>query len=520
VETFEGPAGELFQAIAGTSMSSPHSAGVSALLRAAHPTWTPGQIKSALMTSAVGGAVKEDGTTPADPFDLGSGRIRADVAASPTLTFDVPAQTYVDEIGDTPHLIDINLPSIDDPTIGDTVTTTRTARNVTGQAQTFHVVATAPEDASIDVEPADFTVPAGDTQILTITIHAMALPAGQYFGSILLDDTSASATDVRLPVAFGVQQGAVTLASSCQDDDLQVGDTADCSVTVSNTAGGTTTFNLGLHANTDAAHLAVGDAGKPAHPNGNGFTASDTLQPSTAPLIKGLFPGGPSFVDLRNRGVSPVSFVGDESIVNVATGLSHFMFGGTSYHTVGITSNGYAVIGGGDSSDVAFRPQNIPNLSRPNNVLAPYWTDLDPAAGGKLYAARLSRSGSRYLVVEWRHVRLHHSTAVETFEIWIKLGNVQGVSFAYGPVTGTGAASGLLAGAENLDGTSAAKLSAPPSTGDRLVVRTTGPRPGETETILYTVTAGVPGDYVLTAMLHSPLLTRQTVVKVPIHVGT
>ena len=62
-------------------MSSPHAAGVSALVKAVHPDWTPGQIKSALMTSAVQDVLKEDGRTPADPFDMGAGSIRADRAA-------------------------------------------------------------------------------------------------------------------------------------------------------------------------------------------------------------------------------------------------------------------------------------------------------------------------------------------------------------------------------------------------------------------------------------------------------
>ena len=66
----------------------PARAGVSALVSAAHPGWTPGQIKSALMTSSVQAVVKVDGSTPADSFDRGAGSIRADRAVSPTVTFE------------------------------------------------------------------------------------------------------------------------------------------------------------------------------------------------------------------------------------------------------------------------------------------------------------------------------------------------------------------------------------------------------------------------------------------------
>lgn len=42
-EATGGLPGQLFQAIAGASMSSPHVAGTGALLKALHPDWTPGQ---------------------------------------------------------------------------------------------------------------------------------------------------------------------------------------------------------------------------------------------------------------------------------------------------------------------------------------------------------------------------------------------------------------------------------------------------------------------------------------------
>ena len=67
--------GQLFQSISGTSMSSPHVAGLFALLKQAHPNWSPAAAKSALMTTSYQDVVKEDGVTRADPFDMGAGHV-------------------------------------------------------------------------------------------------------------------------------------------------------------------------------------------------------------------------------------------------------------------------------------------------------------------------------------------------------------------------------------------------------------------------------------------------------------
>ena len=134
-----GPTGNLYMAIAGTSMSSPHAAGVSALVKAAHPSWTPEEIKSALMTSSVQTVVKEDGVTPATPFDMGAGSIRADRAVNPTLVFNETYADFVAAGADTLHRINLNIPSIDATTMTGEITTMRTAINVSGIKQKLAV---------------------------------------------------------------------------------------------------------------------------------------------------------------------------------------------------------------------------------------------------------------------------------------------------------------------------------------------------------------------------------------------
>lgn len=92
--TFTKPQGNDFAILSGTSMSSPHIAGMAALLKEQHPTWTPAMIKSALMTTAHQNVNKASSTVAADPFDFGAGHAAPVAAMDPGLVYAATANDY------------------------------------------------------------------------------------------------------------------------------------------------------------------------------------------------------------------------------------------------------------------------------------------------------------------------------------------------------------------------------------------------------------------------------------------
>jgi hypothetical protein len=505
-----GPPGELYQAIAGTSMSSPHAAGVSALVKAAHPDWTPGQIKSALMTSSVQDVLKEDATTPADPFDMGAGSIRANRAVSPTVTFDVSADDYFASAADPLGRIDLNLPSIYANPMPGAVATNRTFVNVSGKAQRFTVDTDAPNGATITVKPSTFTVAPGASQKIKITIDGTHLADGMYFGEITLD-AAGSATDAVLPVAFKKATGAVALENSCDPTTLNVGDTSDCTVTATNLAPVAASIDLSV-AGPKNRGVEITDFASPAHKSGsNAFAVKTVLSPSLAPTIDSIDPAnggspGGGYLPLSLFGIGPVGGFGDETIANF--NVPEFKYGDETYSRVAVDSNGYVVIGGGTAQDNnCCDPQTLPDPARPNNVLAPFWTDLSldaASGGGAVRVGSLTDGVTDWLVIEWDAVEAWDAASAgpaNSFQIWIQLGETEGQWFAYGDMGGSPAATTV--GAENRDGTSGVQISADTLSGTDWTIVTSPPQPGGSVTIPYIVRAHNTGTYDVTATLNS-----------------
>ena len=204
--------GELFQSISGTSMSSPHVAGVFALLKQAHPDWTPAMAKSALMTTSYQAVKKEDGSSAADPFDMGAGHISPGGKAKkgsifePGLVYNTDFLGYLgflcdaepsalspstcpflDSIGVPTDASDLNIASIGVAELPGSQTVTRTVTSVASENgwRTYHVEVDEPPGYNVSVSPSSIKLKRGMSASYEVTITNETSPIGVWaFGSL------------------------------------------------------------------------------------------------------------------------------------------------------------------------------------------------------------------------------------------------------------------------------------------------------------------------------------------------
>ncbi len=197
---FNGPGfvqGELFQAIAGTSMSSPHIAGIFALLKQEHPEWSAAAAKSALMTTAYQDVVDNDRVTPAGPFATGAGHVNPGSPSHdgsifrPGLVYDAALLDYFAFLCDAFPAIfanptgtcgslassgfsldasDLNLSSIGIAQLAGSQTVTRTVTNVDSRRTVYTVSVDEPEGYDVSVSPSSFLIHPGESVTYEVTI--------------------------------------------------------------------------------------------------------------------------------------------------------------------------------------------------------------------------------------------------------------------------------------------------------------------------------------------------------------
>ncbi|HYZ14267.1 MAG TPA: S8 family serine peptidase [Actinomycetota bacterium] len=217
---------ELFQAIAGTSMSSPHIAGMLALIDQQHPSWSAAAAKSAMMTTANTDVRDNDRTSQATPFEMGAGQVKpggpsqAGSMFQPGLVYDAGFNDYLGFLCDeAPEVFanptatctslanagvpteahNLNYPSIGVAAVPGRETVTRTVTSVASSRRTYTVSVQEPEGYDIAVSPSTFTISPGHEQTYTVTITNETAPIGEFrFGSLTW---TSGAYNVRSPIA-------------------------------------------------------------------------------------------------------------------------------------------------------------------------------------------------------------------------------------------------------------------------------------------------------------------------------
>lgn len=207
-----GAPDQLFQAISGTSMSSPHVAGIYALLDQAHPDWSPAAAKSALMTTAAPVLVKEDGVSFADPFDMGAGLVSPGGNTrtkgspyNPGLVYDAGFDDYAGYLCEAaPDLVDaaycddlaafgipttaegLNLASIGVSDVTGPTTITRTVTNVSGQRILWRADLFTPEGYDGVVTPDRLRLAPGESATFEVTFTPTTAEHGTFgFGALV-----------------------------------------------------------------------------------------------------------------------------------------------------------------------------------------------------------------------------------------------------------------------------------------------------------------------------------------------
>ncbi|KAL6566743.1 hypothetical protein OROMI_015147 [Orobanche minor] len=197
-----------FNVASGTSMSCPHISGVAALLKGAHPDWSPAMIRSAMMTTAYGQDIEgqpildEKSFNVSTVWDMGAGHVNPEKAVDPGLVYDITADDYLiflcasnfsrREIrqvarrqiscgkSKSPKPWDLNYPAIlvdfegSDPTTMDhEIVVDRTVTHIGESAASYGATVTNPKGVRVTVSPMKMEFNAkGEKQSYSVRIKA------------------------------------------------------------------------------------------------------------------------------------------------------------------------------------------------------------------------------------------------------------------------------------------------------------------------------------------------------------
>ncbi len=123
-------------------------------------------------------------------------------------------------------------------------------------------------------------------------------------------------------------------------------------------------------------------------------------------------PDGPTYSWVEMQGVgTPLTTLADDDYAGPFALPWSFSYYDQVYTEVYICSNGYIMFGGGST---VYNNEPIPSANTPNNMIALFWDDLNPASGGTVY---YGSNGPDQWICQFDVVREYGGTGIITAEI-------------------------------------------------------------------------------------------------------
>ncbi len=421
-----GSSNTSYIALSGTSMSSPHVAGAAAVVLQNKPELTAQQVKSALMNSAnPTSAVAGSGSGTANVFASGAGALDLESALGAELLFDTVSLSQA-------------CYSVCDYVVNGVYTGTQSLMLSTD-------LALSNSNASVDLPPTLTVTPGGSFQV-PLTIDVSNLVGGWLTGRLIIEDGSASISNASIPLSISVGQteddqvlginGSITpgAASPISVSIAGAPDTptdATYNVTISspeNILIDESSVSQNLKNVTDATLVGDTTTGT-VRWSGSLSELSGSIAPEaffgTGLSLKNDFEAAIiAQLDCDNVAANPSGC--DDVIWGLPVSNHNVEIAGELIETLAISTNGLVIFNDTeeDTSALTYIPQKLPSGDRPNNIIAPFWTDLvlgDNPAGGDVYFGVVEDVSGNWVVVEWWNASEYGTTEPRyTFSLWMK----------------------------------------------------------------------------------------------------
>ncbi|MFQ5583194.1 MAG: choice-of-anchor B family protein [Calditrichia bacterium] len=273
------------------------------------------------------------------------------------------------------------------------------------------------------VSPASGTIPSGDTHFIDVAFDAGGLAVGSYSTQLIVTGNDPNNPQHTISVSLEVLDApSIRIEPDSLLFTLEQGERDSAMFTIYNDGTAPLNFTLSdedivtapywtippksytvpLGLNPAKGEVDVRHGVPPTDGSGGpdafGYRWTDSDEP-----------GGPSFnwMDISGTGTSVV--LGDDDFIEVPLPFT-FSFYGVDQTMVKISSNGYLTFGA-DGTDFSNDP--IPDPNDPNDIICPFWDDLNPSLGGTIH---YKASPDRF-IVQYSNIQHFVGTGTYSFEV-------------------------------------------------------------------------------------------------------